>query len=66
LSVVILLSALLLTQMGILSIMVGAAYWPVKGAAVAATAGIALALIGAWSAIGVCRRFAENRRQPRA
>ena len=62
-SFVSLVSALVLTQLGILSILIGAAYWNEKGAGVAAAAGLALIIIGAWSVIGMFRRVKETPRR---
>jgi hypothetical protein len=65
LSLITLVSALILTQLGLLSIMVGAAYWSVKGSGVAALAGLLLILVGARSTMAVWRRLGGQERRPR-
>jgi energy-converting hydrogenase Eha subunit C len=65
LSLLSLISSLVLTELGLLSILVGAAYWSAKGSGVAAAFGLLLVIIGSRFFLAYFRRLKDKRRKPR-
>jgi uncharacterized membrane protein len=61
-----LIASLFLILVGLLSLLTGAAYWSVKGSAVAAFCGLALVATGLLTILGIGRRLGEKRRRPHA
>ncbi|MDR2455668.1 MAG: hypothetical protein LBE49_03610 [Deltaproteobacteria bacterium] len=60
-----LISSLIITELGLLSILVGAAYWSAKGSGVAAACGLLLVAIGSRFILAYFRRLKDKRRKPR-
>jgi hypothetical protein len=64
LSVLALISSVLLIQLGVMSVVVAAAYWSVKGSGMAAATGLGLMAVGLRSILMFIRRWKERRRPP--